>query len=159
MPQQQNAGDNLSLFNSQTLNGLLLQNPHQIMPKIEIPQSQNNDMIANFLQNSHSNPGFNNMFANHTPFNLNHLLSQNLNKTSNTPVSNQQINTLLDQNKNENQAKSDHILVCENYIKEFQAKTYNLLYSQNKMLSDLKEKNDTVQDTLACLINEVNTLK
>lgn len=47
----------------------------------------------------------------------------------------------------------------EDFLREFQSKTFNLLLGQNKMLMDLKEKNDVVQDTLACLINEMNDLK
>jgi len=44
-------------------------------------------------------------------------------------------------------------------MKEFQSQTSGLLLSQNKMLLELKEKNDIIQDTLACLINEMSSLK
>jgi len=47
----------------------------------------------------------------------------------------------------------------EEFMKGVQSKVVDLLFSQNKMLIDLKEKNELVQDTLACLINEVNSLK
>jgi hypothetical protein len=47
----------------------------------------------------------------------------------------------------------------EELLKDMQNKMVDLLSTQNKMLLDLREKNELVQDTLACLINEVNTLK
>jgi len=47
----------------------------------------------------------------------------------------------------------------EAFMKEFQSKMSGLLLSQNKMLLELKEKNDIIQDTLACLINEMSALK
>jgi len=47
----------------------------------------------------------------------------------------------------------------EAFMKEFQSKMSGLLMSQNKMLLELKEKNDIIQDTLACLINEMSALK
>lgn len=47
----------------------------------------------------------------------------------------------------------------EEFMKGVQSKVVDLLFSQNKMLIDLREKNELVQDTLACLINEVNSLK
>ncbi len=47
----------------------------------------------------------------------------------------------------------------EELLKDMQTKLVDLLSTQNKMLLDLREKNELVQDTLACLINEVNTLK
>jgi len=47
----------------------------------------------------------------------------------------------------------------EEHFNQFQNKLSEVLISQNKMLIDLREKNDLVQDTLACLINEVSALK
>jgi len=47
----------------------------------------------------------------------------------------------------------------EEFMKGVQNKVVDLLFAQNKMLIDLREKNELVQDTLACLINEVNSLK
>jgi len=47
----------------------------------------------------------------------------------------------------------------EEFMKGVQTKVVDLLFAQNKMLVDLREKNELVQDTLACLINEVNSLK
>jgi len=38
----------------------------------------------------------------------------------------------------------------EEYMNQFQSKLSEVLISQNKMLIDLREKNDLVQDTLAC---------
>jgi len=54
---------------------------------------------------------------------------------------------------------SSNTNVIENFMKEFQTKTSGLLLSQNKMLLELKEKNEIIQDTLACLINEMSALK
>jgi hypothetical protein len=47
----------------------------------------------------------------------------------------------------------------DNLMRDFQSKILGLLVTQNKMLIDLKEKNEMLQDTLACLINEINSLK
>jgi len=60
------------------------------------------------------------------------------------------------QNANNNEVKADNF---EDMINDFQAKTLSFLYSQNKMLVDLNEKNELVQDTLACLISEITALK
>lgn len=42
---------------------------------------------------------------------------------------------------------------------DFQVKTLGFLESQSKMLIDLNEKNGLIQDTLACLIGEITSLK
>jgi hypothetical protein len=47
----------------------------------------------------------------------------------------------------------------ENSLRDFQSKLLNLVLSQNKILVDLKEKNDVIQDTLGCLVGEVAELK
>jgi len=59
----------------------------------------------------------------------------------------------------DNKPKADGGFCNEAFLKDFQARTFNLLFTQNKMLIDLREKNDMLQDTLACLINEINLLK
>jgi len=61
---------------------------------------------------------------------------------------------------NDIKAKSENGgLTGDGFLKEFQGRILGLLFTQNKMLMDLKEKNDVLQDTLACLINEINTIK
>ena len=86
-------------------------------------------------------------------------LEQLLNQTALSNAANQShiLNTstpLLD-----TQTKLEGDFSNEDFLKEFQSKTFGLLLSQNKMLLGLKEKNDVVKDTLACLINEINDLK
>ncbi len=56
----------------------------------------------------------------------------------------------------ENKASSQSF---EEMFNEFQTKTLSFLFNQNKMLCDLNEKNELVQDTLACLISEITALK
>jgi len=58
-----------------------------------------------------------------------------------------------------NSSKNPNNPTLEAFMKEFQSQTSGLLLSQNKMLLELKEKNDIIQDTLACLINEMSSLK
>lgn len=60
---------------------------------------------------------------------------------------------------NDIKLKSENGLSGDSFLKEFQGRILGLLFTQNKMLTDLKEKNDVLQDTLACLINEINTIK
>jgi len=62
-------------------------------------------------------------------------------------------------NTAETKSSSEAGFSGETFLKEFQSRIFGLLFTQNKMLTDLKEKNDVLQDTLACLINEINTLK
>jgi len=59
------------------------------------------------------------------------------------------------QNNKDNNGGSN----LEEMMKGVQNQLVDLLFAQNKMLVDLREKNELVQDTLACLINEVNALK
>jgi len=62
------------------------------------------------------------------------------------------------QNNNINEIKTG----CDSFeelLNEFQTKTLGFLYNQNKMLVELNEKNELVQDTLACLISEITALK
>ena len=47
----------------------------------------------------------------------------------------------------------------EAFMREFQNRILGLLITQNKMLIDLKDKNEILQDTLECLINEISTIK
>ena len=43
--------------------------------------------------------------------------------------------------------------------KEFQAKLYNLVLTQNKILAELTEKNNELQEALTALVGEVGRLK
>ena len=47
----------------------------------------------------------------------------------------------------------------ESLMKEFQNRILGLLITQNKMLLELKDKNEILHDSLGCLINEINLLK
>jgi len=73
--------------------------------------------------------------------------------------------TWFESNSSFNISKAKNIeqpLSSQNYetlMREFQNRILGLLITQNKMLVDLKEKNEILQDTLACLINEINALK
>jgi len=60
---------------------------------------------------------------------------------------------------NDIKMKTENGLTGDGFLKEFQGRILGLLFTQNKMLVDLKEKNDALQDTLACLINEINSIK
>jgi len=62
-------------------------------------------------------------------------------------------------NNIEKKAKNDAGFSTETFLQEFQTRIYGLFVTQNKMLEDLAEKNDMLQDTLALLIKEVNLLK
>jgi len=81
--------------------------------------------------------------------NLNQMLPQNVKSMVN------QAETANE----ENRIKMEHTNSCEAFLKEFQAKSMSLLFSQNKMLGELKEKNDILQETLALLIGEINNIK
>lgn len=63
------------------------------------------------------------------------------------------------QQTNELKTKQDFNPASEAFMKEFQTRILGLLFTQNKMLVELKEKNEVLQDTLASLINEINCLK
>jgi len=62
-------------------------------------------------------------------------------------------------NQFEKKTKPETGFCVDTFLQEFQSKMYGLFLSQSKMLEDLAEKNDILQDTLACLIKEVNFLK
>ena len=47
----------------------------------------------------------------------------------------------------------------EALTREFQNRILGLLINQNKMLIDLKDKNEILQDSLECLINEIGAIK
>ena len=74
-----------------------------------------------------------------------------------------QLINLRNQNNMANAAKSMETVESnqsnENSIKEFQSKLLNLVLSQNKLLLDLKEKNDLLQDSLSVLVGEISAIK
>jgi len=60
---------------------------------------------------------------------------------------------------NETSLMVDKSQSMEGSVQDFQSKLLSLVLSQNKMLTELKEKNDLFQDTLSCLVGEVAELK
>ena len=140
LTQQLNQNDNRNLLNNQLLNNFLLLNGAQNLPKVDNPSPQFNDMVANLIQ-TQQNPMYNLLNNKQSAFNINPVIKPH-----------------IDNNLEEKQ-KNEHYGACENFMKEFQSRTMNLLFAQNKMLIDMKEKNDLLQDTLACLIGEINNIK
>ncbi len=122
-----------------------------------------NGIVVPILQNSQNNLGLLNNLQNTTVLPvqqngmnpLSQFLAQSM-KVNPSPmnVQPQQNATIID-----NKQKTEGSFCNEAFLKDFQARTFNLLFTQNKMLIDLREKNDMLQDTLACLINEINLLK
>jgi len=149
LSQQPGVGDNRNLFNNQLLNNLLLANSQQNMPKIENSTPQLNDIFAGLLQNSQQSLMLSMLNNPQGAMNLNQMLPQNVKSMVN------QAETINE----ENRIKMEHTNSCEAFLKEFQAKSMSLLFSQNKMLGELKEKNDILQETLALLIGEINNIK
>jgi hypothetical protein len=137
------ANGNRELFNSSLLNNLLASTANQ--PKPEMNNLNNSSLMMPFLQNSQSNPNPSNSI-------LSSQLAQIL-------TQNNKYKTAATSNANESKAKSDNNSGSDAFMKEFQTRILGLLFTQNKMLIDLKEKNEILQDTLACLITEINSLK
>jgi len=162
--QQINPMNNQAMFNPPLFNNLLINPNQQTVTKIESPGGPQLDLMA-LLQNSQQQ---NNIYAG---FNAaaaaqqgNFQLSQlNQFMTPNTKPKMNQFGMLQEvagaNNDENNKPKLEHSSTCEAFMREFQSKTLSLLYNQNKMLLDLKERNSMVQDTLACLISEINTIK
>jgi len=86
---------------------------------------------------------------------INSNINTSFNSNSNSSPSSLNNNSSNGSNGSGNQLNS----TLETFMKEFQLQTNSLLLSQSKMLTELKEKNDIIQDTLACLINEMSSLK
>jgi hypothetical protein len=121
-----------------------------------------NSIVVPIIQNSQNNLGLLNNLQNTTVLPvqqngmnpLSQFLAQSM-KVNPSPMNGQpQMNQTIMDNKPKNDGFCN-----EAFLKDFQARTFNLLFTQNKMLTDLREKNDMLQDTLACLINEINLLK
>jgi len=149
LSQQNMVGNNNNLFNNQLLSNFILANNQQNLSKIENQPPQLNDIFAGLLQNPLQNSQQNLMLSMmnnpQAALNLNQMLPPQNIKQNNT--------------NEDNRIKVEHQASCEAFLKEFQAKSMNLLFSQNKMLNELKEKNDMLQDTLALLIGEINNIK
>jgi len=147
------------------------------IPFVQPPQTNlgiNNNYTSVVAQNQQ------NVF---TPLNGAQMFPQNM-RIKNTPSNNNNLisinslnmNTIDSENRNNggsnnngsspssaptgsNNSNGSTNSATEAFMKEFQSKMSGLLMSQNKMLLELKEKNDIIQDTLACLINEMSALK
>jgi hypothetical protein len=154
--QQLNPMMNQNMFNPPLFNSLLLNPNQQTITKIENQGPQLGDLMT-ILQTSQPNniyAGLNAAAQQQGAFQLGQFM------TPNTKPKMDQLGALQDaMNDENNKPKIEHTAGCEAFMREFQSKTLSLLYNQNKMLSDLKERNSMVQDTLACLISEINTIK
>jgi len=134
---------NRDLFNSALLNNLLASTATQ--QKSEITNLNTSSLMIPFLQTPQPNSNQQNAL-------LSNQLSQMVSQSSKFKT-NQGINS------GEIKSKGDTNSGADAFIKEFQSRILGLLFTQNKMLIDLKEKNEILQDTLACLIKEINSLK
>jgi len=162
-----NGFEEKSLFNAPMLNNILMSNGNNGMNKINeqrpnnapmmqmaqpmyVPFIQNQMAVDPNMQNYSFIPvqqGFQPQFQNFAQgIKVKPSMDMNI-MSSSTP------------NSNGDYQKEIKNFNIEEYMNQFQNKLSEVLVSQNKMLIDLREKNDLVQDTLACLINEVNALK
>ena len=171
-----NSGDKM-LFNTPQLNNILIGgNSNNNMLKSDNLQyvQVNQQMYLPYIQNSQGNNNNMNQAVTYIPYQQQQQGIQNLQQSpyqnfaqnikikpsmsyeptmSLSPPGNSVVE--LSNNKDSNSTGFN----IEEFMKGVQSKVVDLLFSQNKMLVDLKEKNELVQDTLACLINEVNSLK
>jgi len=150
-----------NVYNSSLLNNILVPNNNQpngfsngalVIPILQTPQGNMQQPIAMMTQQG--NP-MNNV-------QISQMLQQSMKPKQLTPGN--AMNTLSQLTptpnpQNESKKSTDGNPVSEGFMKEFQNRIMGLLFTQNKMLIDLKEKNEILQDTLACLINEINVLK
>lgn len=81
-------------------------------------------------------------------------LVQLMNLKNQNNISENQKSNAVKHSENTNNRQS-----VEESMRDFQNKLLNLMLSQNKILVDLKDKNDLMQDTLGCLVSEVASLK
>lgn len=147
---------NQNMFNPPLFNSLLLNPNQQTITKIENQAPQLGDLMT-ILQTSQPNniyAGLNAAANQQGAFQLSQFMAPNTKPKMDQLGALQE--AMIDEN---NKAKIEHTAGCEAFMREFQSKTLSLLYNQNKMLLDLKERNSMVQDTLACLISEINTIK
>lgn len=135
---------NQAIFNNSLLNNLLVS--QQTAPKPEIPSLNNTNFLIPFLQSNQQQ----------TTQSQQNVLTNQLNQLFNTS---QKSGKTLNSTVNEIKSKNESNAATEAFLKEFQSRILGLLCTQNKMLVDLKEKNEMMQDTLGCLINELTSLK
>jgi len=168
--------DKKDLMNNLLFTSIL--NPNT--PNSKTENSNSNSILIPYIQNSNqvqqSNAGNSNSNllpnSNISQLALAQFISQNMkikpltvtnNGSSNNGPNVLQNNTESNSSFNISKAKNiEQPLSSQNYetlMREFQNRILGLLITQNKMLVDLKEKNEILQDTLACLINEINALK
>lgn len=147
-----------NVFGGSILNNILVPNNTQqpgfhnsaiVIPILQTPQGPIQQPITIM-------PAQNNAM---NPVQMNQLIQQNM-----KPKPMPQPNTVTVINPptptpNDSKKNTEGSPVSEAFMKEFQNRILGLLFTQNKMLIDLKEKNEILQDTLACLINEINSLK
>jgi len=152
---------NQSFLANQLANNNLVNNAKIIQNQQRTDNLVNsNPMLLSMLQNIQ--PGANNNLHNvqnpvvfqNLPYGFNPM---NLQAFNAQPVKKPET-IVQPQNNNINEIKTG----CDSFeelLNEFQTKTLGFLYNQNKMLVELNEKNELVQDTLACLISEITALK
>jgi hypothetical protein len=138
------ANGNRELFNTSLLNNLLASSAPQ--QKNDMSGLSGQALLLPFMQNTQSSQNPTNSLLTNQ---ISQLLSQNLKVKPGNNSSQAEIKT-----KTETNSSSTEV-----FLKEFQTRILGLLFSQNKMLMELKEKNEVLQDTLACLINEITSLK
>lgn len=147
------ANGDRNIFNSTILNNILVPNSSQTN------NYPNSTYVFPLLQNGQQTmqqpivvPTPNNQL---NPISVNQVFNQGIKKTTpqpQTPNNNQQLQP-------EQKPKNDMNPASEAFMKEFQTRILGLLFTQNKMLVELKDKNEILQDTLASLISEINSLK
>ena len=128
---------------------------------IQTPLKSENPLISSqgFLPPLYSQQQQNFTFANPPALNLSNMsLSQLVllnqqDSTNNLPIKNQQLNESWGLENNRGDQNNDTA------TRDFQNKLFNLIVSQNKILAELKEKNDSLQEAMAGLVNEVASLK
>jgi hypothetical protein len=122
-----------------------------------IANGQNGFNPANGAQMLSQNFRIRSGSTNNTYNSINMSSDQNNKSNNNSNMNSVSSNGTISSSPNSSGAMNNQVI--ETFMKEFQNKTSGLLLSQNKMLLELKEKNEVIQDTLACLINEMSSLK
>lgn len=141
-------------MNTQLLNNIMLSNAQPNFLAGAAPQF--GDMFSSMLQTPQGSGIVGNGNNQFTGLNFGQLMAQNMKLNASLPTSNIHENSDSDTTH----VKAEYSTTLPEFpIKEFQTRIFGLLSTQNKMLYDLKEKNDGIQDTLACLISEINILK
>lgn len=152
------------MFNAPALNNIMINShPHVIDQNNFQTLPMNQPLYMPMMQSSPGNGMINNIAYIPQPQNVQpstQNFSQNLKIRPNVhyePSSYIAPQVCVNENVHNDRSTSNSNL--EEMMKDMQSKLTELLFNQNKMLVDLREKNELVQDTLACLINEVNALK